>query len=235
VERGHDPRRFTLVAFGGGGPVHAVAVARALRVPKVLVPAMPGALSAVGILLADAVRDYSRTVMLPGERMEVLEAEFAAMEALGLADMGADCVAERSVDLRYRGQGYELNVSHGVDAAERFHAMHAQRYGFANRQRALEIVNVRLRVRVPAEPYAPVAEEMVPGDGTQALRCERAVYFDGAWVQTRVYDRELLRPGDALAGPALVAEYTSVTVLPPGAQLEVDGLRNLVIEVEGAR
>jgi N-methylhydantoinase A len=231
VERGHDPRRFTLVAFGGGGPVHAVAVARALRVPKVLVPAMPGALSAVGILLADAVRDYSRTVMLPGERMEELEAEFAAMEALGLAEMGAGCVVERSVDVRYRGQGYELNVVHGADAAERFHAMHAQRYGFANRERTLEIVNVRLRVRVPAEPYAPVAAQLVAGDGAQALRGERAVYFDGGWVQARVYDRELLRAGDVLMGPALVAEYTSVTVLPPGATLEVDGLGNLVVEV----
>jgi N-methylhydantoinase A len=231
VERGHDPRRFTLVAFGGGGPVHAVAVARALRVPKVLVPAMPGALSAVGILLADAVRDYSRTVMLPGARIDALEGEFAALEAMGLAEMGEGCVVERSVDVRYRGQGYELNVVHGSDAAERFHAMHAQRYGFANRERALEIVNVRVRLRVREETYAPVSAEVVVGDGAQALRGERAVYFDGAWVRTRVYDRALLRAGDGVEGPALVAEYTSVTVLPPGARLEVDGLRNLVVEV----
>jgi N-methylhydantoinase A len=234
VERGHDPRRFTLVAFGGGGPVHACAVARALRVPRVLVPAMPGALSAVGILLADAVRDYSRTVMLPGERMGELEHEFAALEAAGVPEMGAGHVMERSVDVRYRGQGYELNVACDAASADRFHAMHELRYGFANRERALEIVNVRLRVRVPAERYAPAAEETVAGDGAQALRGERAVYFDGAWVQARVYDRERLRPGDAIAGPALVAEYTSVTVLPPDARLAVDGLRNLVIDVDVA-
>ena len=232
VERGHDPRRFTLVAFGGGGPLHACAVARALRVPKVMIPAMPGALSAVGILLADAVRDYSRTVMLGGSRMGELEAEFVALEALGAREFGdEERVVERSVDVRYRGQGYELNVPHGADAAENFHAMHEQRYGFANRERGLEIVNVRVRVRVASEGYAPSHEEVRGGDGAGALRGEKQVYFEGGWVTARVYDREKLRPGDGFEGPALVAEYTSATVLPPGARLVVDGLRNLVIEV----
>jgi N-methylhydantoinase A len=86
VERGHDPRQFTLVAFGGGGPLHACSLARALRIPTVLVPAMPGALSAVGILLADAVRDYSRTVMLPGDAIESLEDSFAELEQRGVAE-----------------------------------------------------------------------------------------------------------------------------------------------------
>jgi N-methylhydantoinase A len=232
VERGHDPRRFTLVAFGGGGPLHACAVARALRVPTVMIPAMPGALSAVGILLADAVRDYSRTVMLAGSRMGELEGEFAELEAAGVREFaGQDFEVERTVDVRYVGQGYELNVPHGVDAAERFHAMHEQRYGFANRGRALEIVNVRVRVRVRSEVYAPEREETRVGDGSAALRGEKRVYFDGGWVRARVFDRERLRAGDVIEGPALVAEYTSATVVPPGARLVVDGLRNLVIEV----
>jgi N-methylhydantoinase A len=231
VERGHDPRRFTLVAFGGGGPLHACAVARALRVPRVMIPAMPGALSAVGILLADAVRDYSRTVMLPGSLMEELEEEFIALEALGDENFGVESVVERSVDVRYRGQGYELNVPHGADAAGRFHAMHEQRYGFANRERELEIVNVRLRRKVASEIYVPAREESRAGDGAGALRGEKQMYFEGAWKTARVYDRERLRPGDTIEGPALVAEYTSATVLPPGARLVVDGLRNLVIEV----
>ena len=232
VERGHDPRRFTLVAFGGGGPLHACAVARALHVPRVMIPAMPGALSAVGILLADAVRDYSRTVMLGGSRMGELEAEFVALEALGAGEFSDEGrVVERSVDVRYRGQGYELNVPHGTDAAERFHAMHEQRYGFANRERALEIVNVRVRVKVASEVYEALREGVRTGDGMQALRGEKKMFFDRGWVTARVFDRERLRPGDALEGPALVAEYTSATVLPPGARLKVDGLRNLVIDV----
>jgi N-methylhydantoinase A len=234
VERGHDPRRFTLVAFGGGGPLHACAVARALRVPRVMIPAMPGALSAVGILLADAVRDYSRKVMLPGSRMGELEAEFCELEELGTKEFGGDeRVVERSVDVRYRGQGYELNVPHGADAAERFHAMHEQRYGFSNHERELEIVNVRVRARVASEVYAPSREKVRVGDGAGGLRGEKQVYFDGGWMRAQVFDRERLRPGDVIEGPALVAEYTSATVLPPGARLEVDELRNLVIEVGG--
>jgi N-methylhydantoinase A len=115
VERGHDPRSFTLVAFGGGGPLHACSLARALRIPRVLIPAMPGALSAVGILLADAVRDYSRTVMLPGDAVaglvEVfaqLADVFAELEQLGLAEFAAEGLhglATRTADVRYRGQG----------------------------------------------------------------------------------------------------------------------------------
>jgi N-methylhydantoinase A len=232
VEQGHDPRRFTLVAFGGGGPLHACAVARALRVPTVMIPAMPGALSAVGILLADAVRDYSRTVMVPGARMGELEAEFAALEAVGVQEFaGKKFEVERTLDVRYVGQGYELNVAHGVDAAERFHAMHEQRYGFAHRGRGLEIVNVRVRVRVRAERYEPLREEMQVGDGAAALRGEKRIYFDGEWVRARVFDREKLRAGDSFEGPALVAEYTSATVVPPGAPVRVDASRNLVIDI----
>jgi len=266
VERGHDPRRFTLVAFGGGGPLHACAVARALRVPTVVIPAMPGALSAVGILLADAVRDYSRTVMVAGERMGELEAEFRELEEVAsrerfagsgrfcepmspsARDMGhpdsspgssldssvgslAGVEVERTVDVRYVGQGYEINVAYGSDAAERFHAAHAQRYGFANRERGLEIVNVRVRLIVRAEKYEPVREVVRVGDGAAALRGEKPIYFDGAWVRARVFDRERLRAGDVLEGPALVAEYTSATVVPRGATVRVDKWRNLVIDV----
>jgi N-methylhydantoinase A len=232
VERGHDPRRFTLVAFGGGGPLHACAVARALRVPAVMIPAMPGALSAVGILLADAVRDYSRTVMVSGSRISELEEEFLALEAVGSQEFaGKDFEVDRSVDVRYLGQGYELNVAYGEGAAERFHAAHAQRYGFANRERGLQIVNVRVRLIVRSETYAPVRETGRAGDGSAAARGEKQVYFDGAWVRARVFDRERLRAGDWFEGPALVAEYTSATVVPAGARVMVDGLRNLVIEV----
>ena len=228
VERGHDPRRFVLVAFGGGGPLHACALARALRAPKVLVPKMPGALSAVGILLADAVRDYSRTVMMPGTKLAQLEEVFDSLEP---NDREEKAIIERSLDLRYRGQGYELNVPHGADALEKFHTMHEARYGFANRERAVEIVNVRVRVRIPAEPYTPEHEEVSEGNGAAAFLEERAVWFNGEWRPTRVYERDRLRAGDSFKGPALITEYTSATVVPPGCRVEVDSLGNLVIEV----
>jgi N-methylhydantoinase A len=233
VERGHDPRRFTLVAFGGGGPLHACALARALRVPAVLIPAMPGALSAVGILLADAVRDYSRTVMLPGNALADLDERFAELEQRGRGELAdADAVVERSVDLRYSGQGYELNIPYTQDAAENFHALHAQRYGFSDIARPLDIVNLRLRLRVPAEPYSPAVKPLQPGDGAAALREKRQVLFDSVSHATSIYSRDALVPGDSFSGPALITEYTSTTVLPPGCRLEVDGFGNLVIHID---
>jgi N-methylhydantoinase A len=236
IERGHDPRDFTLVAFGGGGPLHACAVARALSIPRVMVPAMPGALSAVGILLADSVRDYSRTVMLPHSQLHALETEFRALEALGTeGDSEQGRVFERSLDLRYAGQGYELNVPWGAEPAESFHEMHQQRYGFANRERALEIVNVRLRVRLPAQPHTSFRSASQDGDGSGALRGMQRVFFDGEWHEAKVFDREKLHTGDRFAGPALITEYTSVTVLPPDAILQVDELGNLMIDVEAAQ
>ena len=238
IERGHDPQEFALVAFGGGGPLHACSLARALRIPTVLIPAMPGALSAVGILLADAVRDYSRTVMLPGDALERVRAVFAELEALGRAEFAAEGLegeAERTLDVRYRRQGYELNVrwddAEPGWAIEEFHREHRQRYGFADQERAVEIVNVRLRMRAAGEAYAPVRRELTPGNGSAACYDERRVWFDGGFVPTRFYRREGLRPGDAFQGPAMVTEYTSATVLGPGDGLRVDAWGNLVIAV----
>jgi N-methylhydantoinase A len=234
VERGYDPRDFTLVAFGGGGPVHACSLAHALRVPRVLVPALPGALSAVGILLADTMREYSRTVMLPIDAS--YEAVFIELEMLGTEEFRTENLTGqsfRSVDVRYQGQGYELNVPYGPDMAAQFHDLHQRRYGFANEARALEVVNVRVRMVSAAEPFEPVIQPLQEGDGADALIGSRPVYFDGSFHETRVYDRELLRPGDTFAGPAIVSEYSSATILPLGDVLRVDGLGNLVIEVHG--
>jgi N-methylhydantoinase A len=234
VERGYDPRDFTLVAFGGGGPLHACALARALQVPRVLVPALPGALSAVGILLADTVREYSRTVMRASDAG--LEDVFASMEAEGRAEFstdGLEGVAFRSVDLRYAGQGYELNLPYEPGMLDAFHALHKKRYGFANEQRAVEIVNVRMRLVAAAEPFEPSRESVVESDGSDALVGTCAVYFEGVPHETRLYERAKLHAGDTFAGPAIVSEYSSATILPPGDVLRVDELGNLVIEVHG--
>ena len=130
VEQGHDPRDFVLVSFGGAGPLHACALARALRIPKILIPINPGALSAYGILVSDVVRDYSRTVMLRPEDPSLLK-HFEALEQLGDREMkseGLSAVASRSLDVRYRGQGYELTVDWSKDLVAQFHCLHEQRY-----------------------------------------------------------------------------------------------------------
>lgn len=238
VEQGYDPRDFTLVAFGGGGPLHACSLARALRIPTVLIPAMPGALSALGILLADVVRDHARTVMLPGDAIHDLEQPFIELEQKARAEFaseGLTGVPEYSLDLRYSGQGYELNVAWNpqlpVNSIEEFHRSHQQRYGFCNPEKPVQIVNLRLRMTASAKPYAPVRRELVSGDGSAACYAEREIYFDDRFLPSRLYHREQLRSGDAIDGPAMITEYTSATILPPGSRASVDAFANLVIVV----
>jgi N-methylhydantoinase A len=245
VERGHDPRDFTLVAFGGGGPLHACALARALRIPRVLVPALPGALSAVGILLADTVRDFSRTVMRPGEAIGGLGSVFAELERLGAEEFAAEGlngVAERTLDVRYRRQGFELNVECDAKSPESaigaFHRLHEQRYGFADAARPVEIVNARVRMRAAGEAYRPKQRdpdqrELSAGDGSAACFAERLVYFEGGFQPTRFLKREKLTPGEAIRGPAMITEYTAATLVAPGSTARVDWFANLVIEVGG--
>ena len=238
VERGHDPRQFTLVAFGGGGPLHACSLARALRIPTVLIPAMPGALSAVGILLADAVRDYSRTVMLPSDQIGQLESIFFDLELQAAEEFsaeGLEGIAHRSLDLRYRRQGYELNVPYDLrspqQSLEVFHQLHRQRYGFSDPQKPVEIVNLRLRMSAPAEPYAPSFRQPTPGDGSSACYATRGIFYGGDFMQSRFYRRDKLVSGDTIHGPAMITEYTSATVLPPGCTAQVDGYGNLTIAI----
>ncbi len=238
VERGHDPRDFALVAFGGGGPLHACSLARALRIPTVLVAAMPGALSAVGILLADAVRDYSRTVMFAGDAIGSVSAAFAELEDRGvaeLADEGLQGVAQRTLDLRYRGQGHELNVpfrhEFPLESIETFHRLHAQYYGISDPQRAVEIVNLRLRMVAAGEPWMPLRHDCVPGDGAAARYAEREIFLDKGFVRSPLYRRDALVPGDVVVGPAMITEYTAATLLQPECIARVDAFGNLVISI----
>ncbi len=233
VERGYDSREFTLVAYGGGGPLHACSLAQALRIPTVLIPAMPGALSAIGILLADAVRDYSRTVMLPGDAIGTVSSHFDDLQRRADTEFiaeGLQGTAHRSVDLRYLRQGYELNVPYEEEPIAAFHRLHQKRYGFCDESKPVEVVNLRLRMTAPGESYTPPFQEPVPGDGSAARYAERSVHFDGGFMPTPHYARQKLVPGDCFHGPAMITEYTSATALPPGWRARVDGYSNLVLE-----
>ncbi|MBV9763098.1 MAG: hydantoinase/oxoprolinase family protein [Acidobacteriaceae bacterium] len=217
VEQGHDPRDFVLLSFGGAGPLHACALARALSIPKVLVPNHPGALSAYGILVSDTVRDYSRTVMLSPD-----DASIARCVAELARNRDGD-VALSSLDVRYRGQGYELNVPWTPDFVESFHRLHQQRYGYADRARPVEVVNVRVRMVSINEPVEPPRETLRPGDGSHALVRSTPA--------GRLYSREKLHAGDRFSGPALIVEYSAATFVPEGAVVSLDEFANLVIEV----
>lgn len=237
IERGYDPRDFTLVSFGGAGPLHACSMARSLQIPRVLVPRLPGALSALGILLADTVRDYSRTVMLPVHDEAALKTALRQLEDRAtqeLREQGLAGEAARSVDLRYVGQGYELNVPHGTTHLAEFHALHRKRYGYSNAETPVEVVNARVRVTVRNAPIDLPQSPIVEGDGSRAVLKTRRMYFEGTWQTSTVYRREQLRPGDKFAGPALITEYSSTTVIPPDCVTHVDTFGNLIVEVQPA-
>jgi N-methylhydantoinase A len=241
VQRGHDPRDFTLFAFGGAGPLHACDLARALSVRRVLVPRYPGVLSAMGMALADRVGDaaiaFLRALPPAGDEREALRAEaeaaFRAMEGRLRREVGEAAGLERGADLRYAGQGYEVTVpwsEGGLDAVgEAFHEAHLRLYGHAARDRPVELVALRLRARLPRRlPPWPSAPDAGP-DPLPALLDRRSVVFDREH-ETPVYGRDGLRPGNLLRGPALVAQMDSTTAVPPGWRAAVDGLGNLLLE-----
>jgi len=242
IERGHDPRDFTLVAFGGAGGLHACELARALGIPRVLVPAFPGALSALGILSSDVVKDYSRTVLwrvsknLPNAD---LEREFRQLHQHAARDFRTEGWAgrpreRRTVDLRYHGQGYELSLPVRPTLLRDFHAEHAKRYGYSHADREVEIVTLRLRATLDASR----GQSAWRGARVTSRRCagqrsveHSKVIFDGKQFSTPIWDREAIPPGKALRGPAIVTEYSATTAIPPGHRFRFDRAGNLLIDV----
>jgi len=238
LERGYDPRDFTLVCFGGAGAMHAADLATGLGIPRVLVPRAAGTLSALGMLLADYVRDYSRTLLLAsaGLRPEDLNGPLAALESRARADFDAegqaatDLVLERSLDLRYRGQGYELNVPFSDDFEASFHMAHEHRYGYADPSRPTEVVNVRVQALGRSAPIDLPGGTLAGPDASGAVLGELPMFVGGREQPAVLIERELLRPGNRFEGPALVVEYSTTTVVPEGYGCRVDELYNLILE-----
>jgi N-methylhydantoinase A len=240
IERGYDPREFALVAFGGAGGLHACELAEAMAIPTVVIPARPGALSAFGILVSDVVKDYSRTLLwrladrLPQAK---LEKEFRKLEAAARKEFRAErwrgaLHYERSLDLRYRGQGYELNVPAAANVVARFHDEHQRRYGYHHAGREIELVTLRLRVRLRTPTLRVARRRAARKASARVAPVERAaVFFEDKAVATPVFEREDLVPGRSMRGPAVITEYSATTVIPAGKRFWVDVAENLVIAV----
>jgi len=245
VERGYDPRDYTLVAFGGAGALHACELAAALQMPRVLVPKFPGALSALGILRADVVKDISQTVRLAIEKTEeaqlALRQFFAAIERNGLRGMRVEGFSagqvriERLLDMRYVGQAYELTVSADGDFVHMFHRAHERRYGYSDPGRAVEVVTLRARLcGATPKPELPKSEvRNQKSEKTQATNAalleRREVYVGLRRQRTAIYDRARLRAGNRFAGPAVVVEYSATSFVPPGWKARVDAYENMVL------
>ena len=236
IARGHDPRQFTLVAFGGAGPLHACEAAERLDIPRVLVPPAPGVLCALGLLLADIALDYSQSIMqLAGaDRRAELETVKAALLSRARSDLLDEGVAEDeahfaiSLDMRYRGQAYELNVPYSADAVDAFHAAHESAYGHALRGRDVEVVNLRVNGKSLVEK--PNFEYREPVDWRPQPFAETASPLGGT---IRRYMRDALPAGARLNGEALIFQMDSTTYVPRGWKAEVDGYMNLVLQRDG--
>jgi len=214
VERGHDPRDFALIAFGGCGGLHACEMASELGIRTLLVPEYAGALSALGMLIADHVRDYAAGVLNRPD----LEREFERLERTARKELrGAELV--RSADIRYTGQSYELTVPwQAANPAEPFHREHQRVYGYANPDRAVEIVTIRVRARLRvAKP-----EQARRRQKTTAVKpALRRIYTAGAWRETPVFTRAHLS-NRTRRGPALVIDYGSTTLIPTRWRFALD-------------
>ncbi len=241
VERGYDPREFVLVSFGGAGGLHACELARSSGIQTVLIPRQASTLSALGMLLADPTRDFVQTVMLPGETDPVeLAAQFNVLEAEGRRILEAEGVPTehveivRELDLRYRGQSYELTVPLSDDFRVEFDRAHQQAYGYSDPALPLVIVNLRLRAIGQLDKPRLAAEVLGPADSDAAVLEARPVVMEGTdWShhQVRIFDAETLRPGHEVTGPALVVFPDTTVLLPSGDRASMDPYRNLVVQL----
>jgi len=250
VERGHDPRDFTLICFGGAGGLQAADLGRSLGIASIIIPLNPGTFSALGILRSDAVRDLSQSALVPVPPDEKagtsatfrrfwndLASRFVKIEREAHAELRRDhfppgrVLVDKQLEVRYAGQSYELMVPFSPRFRKEFERLHEKTYGYAHAGKSLEVVNLRLRLTVPTTEAK--ASRRSGGRTTRhvgnALLKEKNVWFGHRFHRTPLYDRERLSPGMSFRGPAVVAEYSSTTVVPPDFQCRVDGEGNLVL------
>jgi N-methylhydantoinase A len=238
LERGHDPRRFTLLSFGGAGGLHAADLARRLGIPRLLVPPLASTLSAFGMLAAEVVKDYTQTVMLPGDtpRSEIA-ARLEPLAQRGLQEVLAEGIPEpeirleRFLDMRYQGQSYELAVPFSEAVLDDFHTMHRQAYGYARPEAPLEIVNLRLRAIGHIQPPALATLPEQGPDPSPARLEYRPVVFASGFLTLPFYRGEALQPGNRLPGPALVVRADTTILVGPTDQAGVDPYGNLMITI----
>ena len=249
VERGYDPRQFTLVCFGGAGPLQAVDWTLELQIPLVLVPPSPGVSSALGLLTADFRHDYLRTLLWKTREHNLVEltAELKALEDQARSQLLAEGIGQQkiqylaSVDMRYQGQGYSLDVPFGLEEAaawtdldileKAFHERHQSSFDYSDPAQPTEIVNVRL-VGVGELPRPAFPARHPSGkDASGAIKTSRQIWFRRDWHEVPIYERNELRPGHTITGPALIEQIDSTTFFYPGQTARVDPQSNLRIQV----
>jgi N-methylhydantoinase A len=206
----------------------------------VLLPRNPGILSAIGMIMADVIKDYSLTIMRNQENVTsaFLSEQFMEIEKRGREDLESEnipddgIVLEKYLDMRYEGQSYEIIVPFDDDYIERFHALHEKTYGYRNEDKIIEVVNIRLRARgMPEKPRFQKSEKIDKMTPSDAFLGQNDVVFDGSRIPTKIVARDKLRSGNRIEGPAIMVEYSSTLVIPPFASAFVDEYGNIVMEI----
>jgi len=244
IERGYDPRSFTMLVFGGAGPMHAPFLAEELGIARIIIPPAPGVFSALGLILADFRHDFVRSVMKEASEIDTtsLERIFNEIENEAteiLQDEGfarEEIVLERELALRYVGQSYEILVPMGRDfeaSVEAFHARHREVYGYAAEEEPVEVVSAHLVAmgitKKPKFKRVPISHAM-----PNAPMSKREVFFEETgWTETPIYSRDALRAGNKVEGPAIIEQYDSTSVIPPRWSAVVDEFSNLVLSMDG--
>ena len=238
TERGHDPRDFTLLSFGGAGGLHAVDLARRLGISRVVIPPMASTLSAFGMLVADVVKDYSKTVMLSGDidKSKIISALNTLIE-IGEREMRFEGIAkestliERFLDMRYRGQSYELPIPFSNNILGHFHSTHQQEYGYARPGTAVEIVNVRVRAIGKVIRPRLLPQLLGDPDPSLALLELRPIYLSRGQINVPFYRGEMLTPGNQILGPAVVFRNDTTVLIGRNDRAWVDSYQNLVVTI----
>lgn len=239
IEKGYNPSEFILFSFGGAGGLHAAFLAQMLDIPKVLVPKNPGILSALGMILSDIVKDYSKTVMIKDNLdYEKILPLYNELIQRGFQEMQKESVLKNGIsynlmaDLRYQGQSYEITVDFNERFLENFHTKHEKYYGYSYSGKKVELVNIRVRFTGKTEkPQFIPSKERVTDLDERAILKEEGVIFKGKLEKTVFYDRDRLKYGNIFTGPAVVVEYSSTTVIPPFFTAEVDKFENMIISL----
>ena len=247
VEKGYDPRDFALIAFGGAGPVHAAEIAKELEIPWTIVPQYPGVTSAYGLVVAELIHDYVQTFLMNMKRLELnkINEAYESLEQSGNEDLSKDRIHPenrkfiRSADMRYSGQIYTLNVEipggklndkdiEGI--MHRFNDAHESIYGFKVEEEPIEIVNLRVKAIGILKKLKPKNHKEKKMSLDNALKEKRRVYFrENGFMDTPVFDRQKILPGNVLKGPAILEQIDSTIVIPPDFFGTVDGYFNLIM------
>lgn len=244
IERGFDPRKFSLFSFGGAGGMHAAEMAEHLGMKNVIIPKNAGVLSALGLLLADSIKDYSQSILKEIQKIRKgeLKRVFECLKAKGIHEMKKEGFDEKNLkitpqlDLRYLGQSYEITVPirpEDLDLytyAARFHKEHQKLYSYQQPDRTVEVVNFRIKILGQTEKIRFPKFPLESTDPQEAFIKKQRLVYKNRSHHVSVFDRTKLAPGNIIHGPSLVAERESTTFLPPATVLRVDKFTNLIIE-----